>query len=246
MNTSIWTMVFMLTSMAAYAGDWAWNSQAGYTGQVDLGTSGSIGALSTMVSGAANLAGNNAVQPPLVINVQAGSTTSSGSLTPSDACLVFKQGTGWVVNGTSTLASTGYICPDGTIYAGIASGRPFYVASSDIDGGYGILWSGFGAFSNSVYATSRDAGGAVEACQRLGSNWSLPNRAQLDVMYANRAAINTATATLPGGTSFASLPYWSSAEYDSYTAWFMNFNSGGWNSNSKSTYYYRSRCSRSY
>lgn len=238
-------LLSVLSFTVSAAQDWAWNMQSGYTGQVDLGSSGSVGALSTMVSGSANLAGNNAVQPPLVVNVQAGSTTSSGSLTPSDACLVFKQGTGWVVNGTSTVASVGYVCTDGTIYAGIASGQPFYVRASDIDGGFGMMWAGYGAYSNANYPTSRDAGGAVEACQRLGSGWSLPNRAQLSVMYTNKAAIDTAAATLPGGMSFASAPYWSSVEYASTNAWYLDFSSGAWNYNTKNLYY-RVRCARSY
>lgn len=236
-------LLVLLIAKNVTAGDWAWNSQAGYTGQVDLGTSGSIGALSTMVSGAANLAGNNAVQPPLVINVQAGSTTSSGSLTPSDACLVFKQGTGWVVNGTTTVASPGYICPDGSIYAGIASGRPFYTMPADVDGGYGMVWSGY--TSTTGYPISIYAGGAVEACLNLGG-WYLPNRAQLQTMFNNRVAINTSALTMPGGQAFASAQYWSSVEGANNSRWYLDFHNGIWTDNGGETSYYRARCVRSY
>lgn len=72
----------LLSGALNAAQDWAWNSQAGYTGQVDLGSSGSVSSLSTLVSGSANLAGNAAVQPPLVVNVQAGSSGSGPMCVP--------------------------------------------------------------------------------------------------------------------------------------------------------------------
>lgn len=66
-----------ISPMSFAASDWAWQVQAGYTGQVDLGANGSVGSLSTLVAGNANIAGNNASQPPLVVNVQAGNTAGS-------------------------------------------------------------------------------------------------------------------------------------------------------------------------
>lgn len=75
-------LLVLLIAKNVTAGDWAWNSQAGYTGQVDLGSSGSVSSLSTLVSGSANLAGNAATQPPLVVNVQAGSSGSGPMCVP--------------------------------------------------------------------------------------------------------------------------------------------------------------------
>lgn len=79
--------------LAFAAQDWAWNTQSGYTGQVDLGTSGSVASLSTMTSGSANIAGNGAVQPPLVVNVQAGATASLPIKNIGDACTSTTSGT---------------------------------------------------------------------------------------------------------------------------------------------------------
>lgn len=234
------------------AQDWAWNTQAGYTGQVDLGSSGSLGALTTLVSGSANIAGNAAVQPPLVVNVQAGSSVTGGSLTPSDACLVFKQGTGWVVNGTSTLASPGYICPDGSIYAGIAGGRPFYTAAADIDGGYGMVWGSpsVGAANNNYYPTSYTDGGAVFSCRDLGQGWSLPSRYQLSIMYGNQSAINNAALTLQGGSSFSSSVYFSSQDcgpgYLGGCSYALDFGTGSWSMGYNKSSALKARCIRSY
>jgi len=57
---------------------------------------------------------------------------------------------------------------------------------------------------------------AVKACADLGDGWRLPTKDELNVLYENQYEI--------GG--FANLNYWSSTEYDFYSAWFQYFYNG--------------------
>ena len=56
-------------------------------------------------------------------------------------------------------------------------------------------------------------------------DWYLPSKAELNLMYQNRATIN-ATAAANGGSAFASATYWSSTEGDSDHAWGRGLTSG--------------------
>ena len=50
------------------------------------------------------------------------------------------------------------------------------------------------------------------------SDWYLPSKEELNLMYQNRATID-ATAGANGGSNFANAMYWSSVEYNSDRAW---------------------------
>lgn len=110
-------VVAFLISFSATAGtDWAWNMQSGYTGQVDLGTSGSVSSLSTMTSGSANLAGNGASQPPLVVNVQAASASGSSKrvdkrIFASMASFNTLMGTNYVYKGAAIALNDKVLLP---------------------------------------------------------------------------------------------------------------------------------------
>lgn len=70
-------------------------------------------------------------------------------------------------------------------------------------------------------------------------DWYLPSKEELNLMYQNKATINT-TATANGGSAFATNYYWSSTESSNGTAWRKNFSSGLQNTYLKiSTYYVR-------
>ena len=56
-------------------------------------------------------------------------------------------------------------------------------------------------------------------------DWYLPSKFELNLMYTNKATINT-TASANGGSNFSTGTYWSSTEYDSVNAWGQGFNSG--------------------
>ena len=57
---------------------------------------------------------------------------------------------------------------------------------------------------------------AKAACTRLGKDWRLPTKDELNVMYKNKNRI--------GG--FADNYYWSSTEYEGNFAWIQNFDDG--------------------
>ncbi len=61
------------------------------------------------------------------------------------------------------------------------------------------------------------------------SDWYLPSKEELNIMYQNKATID-ATAIVNGGSGFASNYYWSSTEVEIY-AWAQDFDIGSQNSN---------------
>jgi len=64
-------------------------------------------------------------------------------------------------------------------------------------------------------------------------DWYLPSKYELNLIYDNKATINT-TATANGGSSFVSAHYWSSTEYGSnYYAWEQDFYDGEQSGNDK-------------
>ena len=66
-------------------------------------------------------------------------------------------------------------------------------------------------------------------------DWYLPSKAELNLMYQNKSAID-ATATANGGSAFAVDLYWSSTEYDNNNAWRQNFVSGDQSGNNKAAF----------
>jgi hypothetical protein len=59
---------------------------------------------------------------------------------------------------------------------------------------------------------------AATACRGLGSDWYLPAKDELDVLYTNHATI--------GGFNLSGSYYWSSSETSSTRAWAQRFNDG--------------------
>jgi hypothetical protein len=70
---------------------------------------------------------------------------------------------------------------------------------------------------------------AANLCVNLNisgyNDWYLPSKDELNLMFQNRATIN-ATANLNGGSSLAIAWYWSSSEFNQFTAWHQNFFNG--------------------
>jgi hypothetical protein len=56
-------------------------------------------------------------------------------------------------------------------------------------------------------------------------NWYLPSKEELNLMYQNKAIINS-TAAANGGTTFDPVVYWSSTEHDNYCPWIQFFYGG--------------------
>jgi len=67
--------------------------------------------------------------------------------------------------------------------------------------------------------------GALDACNKLGEGWRVPNRDELNTLYQNKDKI--------GG--FADYYYWSSSEAGDNVAWDQDFDDGD------QGYYYKSK-----
>ncbi len=67
-------------------------------------------------------------------------------------------------------------------------------------------------------------------------DWYLPSKEELNLMYQNKATINT-TAVANGGSSFDSEYYWSSTEYNFNSAWGHDFDRNDQSNATKSTLY---------
>ena len=66
------------------------------------------------------------------------------------------------------------------------------------------------------------------ACKKLGTEWRLPTKDELNMLYENMEEIG----------DFASYYYWSSTAYDNLTAWIQYFYNGGQLNFSKVNYFY--------
>ena len=108
-------------------------------------------------------------------------------------------------------------------------------AISDQDGGSGIRWNngsntttgatgtaiGTGQANTTAIISSQGAGSyAAIVCDNYTadsySDWFLPSKDELDLLYQQKAVV--------GG--FASTYYWSSSEYNSNSAWTQHFFNG--------------------
>ena len=64
------------------------------------------------------------------------------------------------------------------------------------------------------------------------TDWFLPSKDELNLMYLNRATINT-TAASNSGSDFSNWYYWSSTEDDNGNAWYQNFSNGNQSNGNK-------------
>lgn len=88
-----------------------------------------------------------------------------------------------------------------------------------------------GGLSNTERITETQGRGSYAAfiCAEYNGgdygDWYLPAKDELNLMYINKATINS-TATANGGVAFANTPYFSSTEYSSNTVWRQDFPNG--------------------
>jgi hypothetical protein len=94
--------------------------------------------------------------------------------------------------------------------------------------------------TEAIYVTCQTADIAARICYDLELNgytdWYLPSKDELDLVYQNQAAI--------GG--FNNGLYWSSSQYTNSTSYYKNFSNGNSSFNFKEGYYYRVRAIRSF
>jgi hypothetical protein len=76
---------------------------------------------------------------------------------------------------------------------------------------------------------------AARICKNLSlngySDWYLPSKNELNLLYANKDIIG-------GFPTFLPLPYWSSSEYNKYAAWRQDFANGEQTAYDKYNYYH--------
>ena len=118
------------------------------------------------------------------------------------------------------------------IYAGTSGGNRIYTTAADqgnFSWNHGAgPWTTTGATSTSdglantnILVGLADAAApylAAEACRALGSEWYLPAKDELNVLYTNHIAI--------GGFDISGAWYWSSSESFSTIAWVQRFSDG--------------------
>ena len=152
--------------------------------------------------------------PPQVGDFRDGGVVFYVATTPTD------------LNGDSTL-DQGLVC-DVDDQSSAAEWGCYGTSISGADGN-GI---GSGADNTSaILAGCTTSGIAARLCDEYEgggySDWFLPSKEELDLMYQKKEDIDdTATALGNGGSGFANAYYWSSTESNSNRAWAQNFFNG--------------------
>lgn len=130
------------------------------------------------------------------------------------------------------LSLTNYSNADGTNSYGYFGGSLIPQLSQDFTTWTEGALSDFNGKSNTqvIAASSSNAKDMCKVLETFNagsdnqghSDWYVPACGQLALMYLAKTDINAALAKI-GGTALGSGAYWSSSEYDSYGAWFVDF-----------------------
>ena len=207
------------------------------------GVDGAVGA--TGPAGATGLTGSTGPQGatgPAGVDGQGGVTTAGTGINVTGAGTVVSP---YVVSTTSPCGlAIGQIYQGGIIFYLDATGCHGLI-SATTDQSTGISWwngsytdtyaSGSGLFDGdgNCYRIRRSQGdcvscNAAELCLDLNlggySDWYLPSKYELNLMYRNIGQGNALGLGNVGG--FASTYYWSSTEIDNFFAWIQYFNDG--------------------
>jgi hypothetical protein len=121
----------------------------------------------------------------------------------------FEQTPTLVAGPSAEALKVGASMPDGSIYAGVSpdTGKPMFAMSRDATMTMTFNEAG-------KYASKLDAHGHKD--------WRVPTKAELNVLFGNRAAIGgfDTSGSNPAGW------YWSSSRYRYYYAWAQRFSDG--------------------
>ena len=168
-------------------------------------------------------------------------------------------GTAWITNNSAATYSIGDFAHGGIVFWVDETGQHGLVCAKE-DQSSGVRWyagtygntqaKGDGVYSgkaNTVIIIAAqvaigDDGNtyAARICNELQitesgityGDWYLPSKFELNLMYTNKATINT-TASANGGSNFSTGTYWSSTEYDNTYAWYQFFDDGSQNAYNK-------------
>lgn len=188
-------------------------------------------------------------------DVTAGSTeTETANITATGYFYYDAPNDVWKAMKTTTY-SVGDFAQGGIVFWVDETGQHGLVAAKvDQDGGSGMQWyngsytdteaHGDGVYAGEMntlliianqgsnsnnYAAGVCANYTVTEGGVTYGDWYLPSKEELNLMYQKKATIN-ATAGANGGSGFASVFYWSSAEYNGYNsisfAWGQYFDAG--------------------
>jgi hypothetical protein len=75
----------------------------------------------------------------------------------------------------------------------------------------------------------------------IAGKWWLPSLGEMTMIYANMTKINYALSLINGATQLAETWYWTSTEFSSTDAWYLNLSNGYANGNTKAPYQLRVR-----
>ncbi len=175
-------------------------------------------------------------------------TATAGDVTPG---FYYWNGTAWtpMVGSSPTTYSIGDFALGGIVFWVDETGQHGLVCAKE-DQNTGVRWyagtTGYtqakgdgpyaGEANTSIIIAAQVAIGddgstyAARICNELQiteggktyGDWYLPSKQELNLMYQNKATIDS-TATSNGGSGFASAYYWSSSEYSNYFAWVQYF-----------------------
>ena len=172
-----------------------------------------------------------------ITNIQAASMIGTllvgmGVLLSGNTFAVDKPTSPPPAGGPYQISSTG---PAGGIVFYITNGGFKGLEAAPVDQSNGIIWGCYGIDIAGAYGTAVGTGDAntaaiVNGCREPNfaakvaadytyngySDWFLPSKDELDLLYQQRNVV--------GG--FTSNSYWSSTENDIYGAWNKNFNNG--------------------
>jgi hypothetical protein len=136
------------------------------------------------------------------------------------------------------------------LYAGFNSSTGQHLITTSNDTSTSYEWGCYSTFAGATSTTNGAANTnaiiaancpsfpnkAAQLCRNLGADWYLPARDELQILYNNRGAI--------GG--FSTSTYWSSTEYHSSSAWYLDFSGGSQATMLKFGSYYPVRCVRGF
>ena len=213
----------------------------GYTFQNFTRTVGEGGDLDSNTGEVANVTGDQTIQANFTINTYTVTyiSTSGGSVNTSSRvvshggtsvapghsannCYSFQNFTRTSGSGGTVNSSTGAV----TNVTGNQTIRANFVENCASNCAIGATCGGGKKASTTLIAYSSDESttytwqNAINRCNAVTyggyTNWHLPSKDNLNVLYVNRTAI--------GG--FQSASYWSSTEYNTVNAWYLYFSNG--------------------
>ena len=112
-----------------------------------------------------------------------------------------------------------------------------YIEINGVGGVVFAVWNnGQNGKAVSLKEFKSDWHSAAQKCSSLGKGWRLPSKSELQAMYNQKSAINNTLVSM--AENRLSKWYWSSDEYNSDSAWYVNMPFGSTLSSTKNLNYW--------